>query len=168
MTYCKKYVKRSVSGRKTAGSNLNWPETSLGEVFELGLQEGVPPWHFRAEVGTQHSSRRKQTASQYLRSLPNPGHVVGNGEKLWGCQIQGGSVTPLSLWSGEETEEAGTSGSGLGHLLAPAVSFLLCLSQPQTITDPQLQLCSSPEPASSSFGGEHSLLLLYPCSTALF
>lgn len=70
---------------------------SEGEVFELGLQEGTRPWQIQAEVGTRHSSRKKQTASQYLWSLPNPQHVVGNGEKLWGCQTQGGSVTPLSL-----------------------------------------------------------------------
>lgn len=61
---------------------------SEGEVFELGLQEGIRPWHFQAKVGTQHSSRKKQTASQYLLSLPNLQHVVGNGEKLWGCQTR--------------------------------------------------------------------------------
>ena len=94
-------------------------------MFELGLQEGICPWHFQAKVGTQHSSWKKQTASQYLLSLPNPQHVVGNGQRLWGCQTQGGSMTPLSLWSREETEETGTSGfragtcTGSGNVFPP-------------------------------------------------
>lgn len=125
-------------------------------------------WHFQAKVGAQHSSRKKQTASQYLLSLPNLQHVVGNGEKAVGLPDTGGSITPLSLWSGGDRRGRYVRVPGLGHVLALEVSSSLCLSQPQTITDSQLQLCSSPEPVSSSLCEACSLLLFCPHTAALF
>ena len=88
-----------------------------------------------------------------------------------GCGAARHREAPWLLWAcGLERRQKRQvrQGSGLGHVLALEMSFLLCLSQLQTITDPQPQLCRSPEPVCSSFGGEHSLLLFYPRSTALF
>ena len=133
-------------------------------MFVLGLQGSLPTWHFQAKVGTRHSSQRKQTASQYLLSLPTPQHVVGNGEKLPGCQTQGDSVTPLSLWSGKETEEAGTSVYRAGTTTSSGSVFppLSASLRPSWTTVLAMQV----RRAGQFFllGGEHSHSALFLCS----
>lgn len=85
---------------------------------------------FPAKVGIEHSRQRKQTASQYLLSLPN---TQGNEGKLWRCQTQEVSQTPWSLWSGEETEGQVPECAGLGRRMALGMSFLL--SSTETFVD---------------------------------
>ena len=99
-----------------------------------------------------------------LLSLPTPQHVVGNGEKLPGCQTQGDSVTPLSLWSGKETEEAGTSVYRAGTTTSSGSVFppLSASLRPSWTTVLAMQV----RRAGQFFllGGEHSHSALFLCS----
>lgn len=108
--------------------------------------------------GTQHSEEADH--SQYLLSLPNLQHVFGN----VAVGLPGGSITPLSLWSGGETEEAGTSRFRAGT--CTGFGSVFCLSQPQTITDSQLQLAVPQSLALPLAGTLTSALapILLPCS----
>ena len=103
--HCNKYREERFSmGRKTGGPNLGW----------LVMGASLKKKHFRWAFGKaflhevsrkkwkQRSRQRKQTASWYLLSLPNTWPVV------WSYQEQERSLCLRSLWSGEETEKAGS------------------------------------------------------------
>lgn len=124
----------------------------------LGLQGGLPLQGFQAKVGREHSRQRKQTASQYLLSLPNTQRMQKS------CGASRHKKVPrlfgacgLVRRPKREVPEC----AGLGQLQALGVSFLL-FSPPKTIMVLALQVFRACQFFFHS--GECSYLFLSPCS----
>lgn len=134
----------------------------------LCLQRGLTAQSSQAKVGTEHSRQKKQTASQYLLSLPNTQSVVNNGKTCRAARPRKAPWLPGACVLVRRQRRGRLSVRGWGNywLWHCLPSSILCLRPSWTTA------LTLPVPRASQFfpvGGEHSHLpLLFPVPTALY
>lgn len=126
----------------------------------LGLQGGLSTWSFQVKVGMEHSRPRKQTASQYLPSLPD---TLGM-QKSCGAARHQKVLRLLGACGlvGRQKRQVPEC-AGLGQIPALGVSFLL-FSPPKTIVDHSLGYAGSQGPSVLPSWSVMLVFVPFPCS----